>query len=338
MTSLGRSLDLTVFRKTPAEPAPTRVRSLYDLQEFLGRMHRHLRNNPGDTVPTVMDELTGGIADMRAHTGADGWKAAVEKIRRHPLTSLLHEDPFTHRGFHKPQGYAGDALMLDFIYRDQFGATPMDGATPLGAKICEYTTTMPIAQAILNRRDIIALQIDHAVERTDRAEVLALQCGHLREAALSAAVRNRALHRFIALDRDIHAVATVDREFGREAISAINTPTYALLSGAPNALGRFDLIYSANLFDELDVRSAVRALAVIFAMLKPGGKIWIANFLPNMRDAAYLEAFMNWWMVYRTTAALEGLLAEVPDSAIAGRRTYVEPTDQIAFLEVVRSV
>lgn len=336
MISLGRPLNLTASRQTPAATAPARVRSLYDLQEFLGRMHRYLRN--GDSVPTVMDELISGIGDMRAHTGADGWKAAVEKIRRHPLTPLLHEDPFTHRGFHKPRGCAGDAVMLDYIYRDRLGDTPMNSATPLGAKICEYTTAMPIAQAMLNRRDIIALQIDHTAERTGDAEVLALQCGHLPEAALSTAVRNRALHRFIALDRDIHAVATVDKEWGRAAISTINTPTYALLSGAPNALGRFDLIYSANLFDELDVRSAVRAIAALFAMLKPGGRIWIANFLPGIRDAAYLEAFMNWWIVYRTTAALEGLLAGVPDKAIAERKTYIEPTDQIAFLEVVRSL
>ena len=337
MTSLGQSLNPTAVRQILAESAPARVRSLYDLQELLARTYRKLRNDPGETVATVMDELAGGIADMRANTGADGWKAAVEKIRRHPLTAVLHEDPFTHRGFHKPWGHAGDALMLDLIYHGQSGEASAEGATPLGARIQSYTTTAPIAQAILNRRDILALQIDHAAQRCGGAEVLALQSGHLREAERSAAVRNHALHRFIALDRDIHAVATVEKEWGRAGVSAINTPTYALLNGAANALGRFDLIYSAGLFDELDVRAGVRAMAAMFAMLKPRGVIWIANFLPGIRDAAYLEAFMNWWLVYRTTAALEGLLADVPDSAIANRRIYVEPTDQVAFLEVTRS-
>ena len=80
MISLGRPLNPTAFRKMPAALPPARLRSLYDLQEFLGRARRSLRS--ADTVPTVMDELTSGIADMRAHTGADGWKAAVEKIRR----------------------------------------------------------------------------------------------------------------------------------------------------------------------------------------------------------------------------------------------------------------
>lgn len=337
MTSIGQSLNSAPCSGTGSEPRPARVRSLYDLQEFLARIYKMLRNDGGDDLASVMDQLIAAIADMRASSGVDGWKTAVDKIRRHPITSLLHEDPFTHRGFHKPRGYAGDAPMLDFVYLNQSRCTLTEGVSALGAKIFGYTTTSPIAEAIVNRRSIMALQIDEVAERTHDAEVLALQCGHLREAELSSAMRDGKIRRFVALDRDIRAVAAVEKEWGRAGVSAINTPTYALLNGAPNALGRFDLIYSDGLFNELDVRSGVRAIASMFAMLKPDGKLWIGNFLPGIRDAAYLEAFMNWWLVYRSTAALEGLLAEIPARAIARQRTYIEPTDQIGFLEVIRS-
>lgn len=337
MSLLTRTWTATALRGIRHEHAPGQVRSLSQLQELLGHIYRELRNDAGDGIAVLMDELANGVADLRAHTGADGWKAAVEKMRRHPLISLLHQDPFTHRGFHKPWGHAGDAVVLDYLYRDQLELAWPEGVTSLGAKIHDYTTETPLAQAIRNRRDIIAIQIDRVAEQIAEAEILALQSGHLREAALSSAVHHRALRRFVALDRDNHAVAMVEELFGRNGVVAINTPTYALLSGAPTALGRFDLIYSAGLFDELDTRSAVRAVSAMFAMLKPRGKICIANLVPGIRDAAYVEAFMNWWMVYRASGPLQGLLAELPRREVAGWRTFIDPTDQVAFLEVTRS-
>src|SRR4051794_26007505 len=45
-----------------------------------------------------------------------GWPAFARGCLDHPLRNLLHEDPFTFRAFSKPRGYAGDAVMMDYIY------------------------------------------------------------------------------------------------------------------------------------------------------------------------------------------------------------------------------
>ena len=44
-------------------------------------------------------------------------------IRKHPLYGLVVEDPYTRRARDKPRGYAGDAVMLDYVYA---GAPPGD--------------------------------------------------------------------------------------------------------------------------------------------------------------------------------------------------------------------
>ncbi|HKV54625.1 MAG TPA: class I SAM-dependent methyltransferase, partial [Candidatus Binataceae bacterium] len=257
----------------------------------------------------------------------------IARIRRHPLFSLLLHDPVTYRGFHKPRGHAADAVMLDLVYQDE--STP-SGTSELGARLQAYMAAMPLAQALRNRRDWLAAQIDATAERTACAEVLAIESGHLREAQRSQAVKSGALRRFVALDHDAEAVWQVEREIGQALVRAMHTPTYALLNGGRNALGHFDFIYSAGLFERLDNERAKRAVAAMFAMLKPGGKIWISNIRPSVREAAYLEVFMNWWPTYRDLGALDSLIGEIPPGELRSHRSFLEPTDNIAFLEVIR--
>lgn len=185
---------------------------------------------------------------------------------------------------------------------------------------------------------MIARQIDAAAaEKSGTAEILAIEAGHLREAHLSNAVKRRELRRIVALDHDSHAIARIERELGRCGVTALHTPSYALLGGAPNALGHFDFIYSAGLFDGLEMKPARRALVAMFAMLKPGGKLWIANLTPALPDAAFVEAFMNWWPVYRDDTALDALAVEIPADRIAARGLFTEPAGNIGFLELLRA-
>jgi hypothetical protein len=307
-----------------------------DLEALLDRAHRALRPQ-SPSLHAALDELADGLDRVRAASGDEQWKSAAERVRRHPVTAAIHLDPLTHRGFHKPRGHAGDAVMIDLIYRGQAYNADAPNPCALGARIWEFTSATRIARAIRNRRDMIARQIDGASEGGGRAEVLAIEAGHLREAHMSNAVKQRALRRIIALDHDSHAIELVERELGSCGVTAIHTPSYALLGGAPNALGHFDFIYSAGLFDRLEMKPARRALGAMFTMLKPGGKVWIANLLPSIRDAAYIEAFMNWWPIYRDAAALEALTGDIPASELMSRRVFTEPTGSIAFLELIRA-
>jgi hypothetical protein len=76
-------------------------------------------------------------------------------------------------------------------------------------------------------------------------------------------------------------------------------------------LGVFDFIYSAGLYDYLSEDTAVRLTSKLASMLKPGGRLLIANMMPSLPSAGYMEAVMDWWLIYRTTQELKSLSAGV---------------------------
>jgi extracellular factor (EF) 3-hydroxypalmitic acid methyl ester biosynthesis protein len=302
------------------------------LTELLDRTYESLVAFPHKKVDDSLDILFELLTLIRQTSSEDSWREKIKRIRRHRLFSLLLHDPLTYRCFHKPRGHAADPVMLDLVYRDGF---TLDEISDLGARLWSYMAARPLAEALRNRRDWLAAQIDATAERTGgTAEVLAIEAGHMREAHRSRAFQTRALRRFVALDRDVQAIGLIERELGHSQVTAIHTPTYAVLSGGRSALGYFDFIYSVSLFERLDEPAAVRGLAAVFETLKAGGSIWLSNLSPSLREAAYLESFMNWWPTYRDGPALERLATAVPSSEVLSMKTALDPTESIVSLEL----
>jgi len=99
-------------------------------------------------------------------------------------------------------------------------------------------------------------------------------------------------------------------------------------------LHNLDFFYAAGLFDYLDDRLGRRLLSRMFDCLRPGGLLWIANFVPDIADRAYMEAVMDWWLVYRTPDALGTLDAEIDSHQIAHKRVFLEGEQNVAVLEL----
>lgn len=260
-------------------------------------------------------------------------------IRKHPITDGLFQDPFTWRAFAKPRGYPGDAVLMDLMYHHPSTRWILDKTTSLGWLVFQYSSNSEAPRAVRARRDLLAAEIDRVAQDSRRpARVLALACGHLREAPLSAAVQDGALGRFLALDQDAASIAVVQREQAAAGVEAIVAPVRALLCEQKRqALGAFDFVYAAGLFDYLSDRLATRLLSAMFSLLSPGGKLWACNFLPGIPAPGYMEAFMDWWLIYRDARQMEALLEEIPREQISAHRTFTERHRNVVFLEVVRN-
>jgi chemotaxis methyl-accepting protein methylase len=103
-----------------------------------------------------------------------------------------------------------------------------------------------------------------------------------------------------------------------------------------NVLGRFDFIYVLGLYDYLSEEAGGRLLRRLFGMLNPGGKVWIANFSGDPWSVGYMEAMMDWWLVYRSPEQMAEFRSVLPAGAVATSEVFLEPTGNVAFLEVVK--
>src|SRR3954449_365120 len=110
--------------------------------------------------------IAAGLADLfddlslRREDEPESWPAAAQMCLNHELRRLLHQDPFTYRAFSKPRGYAGDAVMMDYIYGLGEASTAARSATPLGRAIFAHMSTRPSACAVRYRRRLLARLID----------------------------------------------------------------------------------------------------------------------------------------------------------------------------------
>jgi SAM-dependent methyltransferase len=169
--------------------------------------------------------------------------------------------------------------------------------------------------------------------------VASLACGYLREAELMSSIELGRLDRYYALDQDAECVQHVSQTFRDTPVTAMSASVRDLLkrTSVVEEVCDLDFFYAAGIFDYLTDPMAEALAAELFRRLKPGGVLWIPNFVPDIPDRAYMEAFMDWWLIYRSADALGRLDARIPEREIAGKRLFVESEENVTFLELVRT-
>ena len=290
-----------------------------------------------EDAPAIVASLARALRDLKRQQPADAWEITVEQCRSHTLRAVLHEDPLTERAFRKPRGYQGDAELLDIIYQRDWRTICDRHITPLGEAIFRYTINCKAPAAVRTRRDMLATMIDETCERTNAPHILSVACGHLREASQSPALRAGRVGRFVGLDQDPHSMEVVERELSRFGVEPLRGSIKMVLAG-PLSEQSFDFIYAAGLYDYLEDRLSQRLTERMFQMLRPGGRLLIANYLPDIEDVGYMEAYMGWRLIYRDADAMTRLATGIPRPLLAAQRTFHDPSDTIVFLQLDRAV
>lgn len=290
----------------------------------------------GADVTHTIDILSDGLWWMRNALPAERWRDLINVARAHPLIGLLHESPLLRRAFVKPRGLAGDAPLLDMVY-DGLSADDARQASPLGLSITDRDINAPWAVAMRERRDFMAALIDHVADKNPMPYILAVSCGHLREAHISRAFQRRAIGRFVALDADAETVAVVASDLACKGVEPVNRNLTSLMDRTFPAKS-FDVIYAAGPYDNLPDRFAKELTRAIFDLLKPGGRLVISNMVQDSYDAGYLEAFADWFMVNRSAAEVMDLTTHIQSHEVSFRRTYTRLSPEIWYLEVRKRV
>lgn len=286
----------------------------------------------GGRVIEGMTYLRQMLSDLRASMTLQDWVAHVKReVIHHPIKELIHLCPMTLRCYEKPRGYAGDAVILDHIYGLGEAKLAPHPAT-LAGQIYFVTTNALASREVHYRRIVLAKQIDETVARVSdgQAKILSIAAGHLREAELSRAVMEKHTGELIAFDQDEASLEVVKRDYGHLNVHTVHGTVRQLLSGKVGFSG-CDLVYAAGLFDYLEQPAARCLTETLFNMVRPGGRVLIANFADCIPEAAGMEAFMDWWLVYRTKEQVADLFSGLPQERIRKLEISCDPDQSIIF-------
>jgi len=284
-------------------------------------------------VVESMDRLVAHLYALRAGMSPEAWNDHVATVLlRHPIRELLHRDPYTFRAFSKRCGNTDDAILTDMVY---FEAADTGVADGVGHAVFRYLLDSTAARAMRNRRRRIAVRIDETVRARPDARVLALGAGHLREIELARTLGDTFVGEIVAVDEDESNLAVIHHEYATRGVRTLHMSIDGLIAER-SGLGGFDLIYAADLFERLPPPPA-RALAErMFAMLNPGGRMLVANFVPDIADVGYQESYMDWRPICRGERDMLALVAGIAREDIADAELSLDAIRNIAYLELQR--
>jgi hypothetical protein len=288
-------------------------------------------------VQQGIDGLCEGLQDVCNQMLREDWTQFAGYAReQHHLRHVVYQDPMTMRAFEKPRGYAGDAVMMDYLYGIHDSHRVEAQASPLGREIFRCVQRFPASQAVRYRREHIAQLIDTMAAGGSKPSVLAIAAGHLREAEICEALVSGRAGRFVALDADATSLREVEANYARLNVETVHGSVRHVLARKLN-LGTFDFVYAAGLYDYLADNVAQALAARMFEMVRPGGWMLIPNFAPQVRDRGYLETFMNWNLIYRDEYEMALLGDSLDPTHVEGYDVYSDPPGSVVYLLVKRS-
>lgn len=306
---------------------------MYSSSNFLDASYQQIL---AGSIHEGMHTLFMRLQEIRLTHSLEEWREFVQKIvMPHPVRSIVHKDPFTLRAFEKPRGYAGDAVMMDMIYFQDLNRHPNHYIDSISNEIFMFTTNAPSAKAVRNRRYVAANLIDKVAGQTDSPRIFAVAAGHLREFEISCIAQMRKFSAFFAMDQDAESLREIEQSYGHLGVQCVNSSIRGLLTNRID-LSDFDLVYALGLYDYLEQRLAQRLTSNLFSRLRSGGKLLLANFIPEIQTVGYMESFMEWNLIYRTESMMENLLTEIKQEQIGGISLFLDDQNNIAFLEVAK--
>jgi extracellular factor (EF) 3-hydroxypalmitic acid methyl ester biosynthesis protein len=315
----------------------------------------------------VMDSLGALLAPDH-----DGQKEKYQRyVRGTRYFEIIQEAPFYWRIINKPNGYAGDAYMMHFIYRNQY-----EGTTPFGMFLHKHACETQACVAVRNRKNFLKGQI----MRIGGGKVLSLAAGPAEE--IREILDDRELaekYDFLALDHDMDALMTFNAACENHRFKYALANAFQIISGnymmakprnfakrycfprkdfqgwrrALSAakyelknleINQFDLVYSSGLYDYIetfpldDTKGTVALTRHLFGMVKPGGALIVGNFSHNNpRDLKFcMEYVYDWQLIYRGREEMLHFARAIPAGQIASIEVMEEPAGINYFLKIVK--
>ncbi|MFC1568741.1 SAM-dependent methyltransferase [bacterium] len=229
------------------------------------------------------------------------------------ICKLIEESPLHQRTREKPLGYAGDFLLIDWIY------TQKTKGTGIGRFYDEMFHRYEASVAVRNRKDFfIAKCREFAESYRNKVEVLDIGCGSCRDVIEAHPIcDNGTRFYYHCVDHEEQAIdyaknllegTDVDKRVHLDCCNAFHFRSEK----------QYDLIWSAGIFDYLENRSAIILLKRLWRNLKSDGQLVFGNFSPKNPTRTGMELIGKWYLIHRSAHELIMLCekASIPYSSI----------------------
>ncbi len=269
------------------------------------------------------------------------------------IMPLLMSCPIHRRAYEKPLGYAGDYRMMELLCADELSGEGLFGRF-LHLTMQNYTLGRTVRARQVVMRDAVRAAIDAPGDEPVR--VLAVAAGpalELRRLLEETGPLERSVE-LVLLDQDPSAHEAAHRHLTRillqrhhgtlpVTVQCVHYSVRQLLKPQTpeelrirDSLGTFDLIYSAGLYDYLPDLVAQRLTTLLYARLRPGGRLLVGNMVETADTTWVLHFVLGWALLYRTHESMLRLaqrLAPAPERLGITR----DATGRCVFLDAQKS-
>jgi extracellular factor (EF) 3-hydroxypalmitic acid methyl ester biosynthesis protein len=251
-------------------------------------------------------------------------------------------DPFIHRSFTKPLGYAGDYQIVNMILEAKSSM-----ASTYARVVSTFHLTRTPAVAHRNRVDRLENRLRQEARRRAQEggplRVLNVGCGPATEVErfVSQGMEARG-SQLTLVDFNEETLAYVRHRLAEARarskiafdISTIHQSIHELLKAASNGesslSGNYDFIYCAGLFDYLSEKVCKRLVGLFYDWTSPGGLVLTTNVHAKNPIRYYMAHVAEWYLEHRDESQCRSFASNTPADVLT------DATGVNIFLEVRR--
>lgn len=245
------------------------------------------------------DELTG----LWDSLNLEEEETTSKVLTRDQLIHLFGNDFLnqTIQGFsyRKPHGYAGDFEIIDYIYQQKINADKRF------QKWDKYLHSQQATIAVRNRKNYFIKLVKEKCAGMDRPlrilNIASGPCRDVLELLEQIGIEKVKIH---CVEVDPNAI-----DYAKKLLGPFSNSVEFTLANIFkfNTNEKFDLIWSAGLFDYFDDDAFINLLSRISSWCAQSGEIVIGNFSVSNPSRSYMEKAVDWHLIHRTDQGLKGL-------------------------------
>lgn len=227
---------------------------------------------------------------------------------------LFLQTPFHNRALLKPLGYPGDYVMMEMLYTENYFQGATNFIKLLNAACCKTIA----GKAVRARIPYLVNKIANA-SKQNPVTILSLGSGSAREVSEFLKIAPASIRgSFYLVDLDDQSLSFAQKLLTEPLSFKKNLHFYFHKVDLMEAFNheffkknKFDLIYSAGLFDYIPDDFFQMAIGLLFDSLTEGGELIIGNMSPAMWAKVGIFYLDDWPLIYRES---EDLLSLVPQN------------------------